>query len=120
MTIDHKTSRSTTEAQDRALDEGIRITLDGEVYELRVGDITSALTRELRAHSGLSFNRLMEYVVDDPDSDVIAAFVWLSRRIQGDDVAFEDVTVTYRQLLGDGFDIETPGAPDEDDSSPEA
>lgn len=115
MTIHHKTSRSTTEKQDAALDEGIRMTLDGEVYELRVGDVTSTLTRELRARSGMSFNRLMETVTTDPDTDVIAAFIWLARRVAGEDVAFDDVTITYRQLLEDGFDIEAPGAAEVDD-----
>lgn len=106
-------------AQDAALDEGIRITLDGQSYELRVGDITSSLTRELRAKSGMSFNKLMEYLVTDPDSDVIAAAIWVARRTAGEDVAFEDVEVSYRQLLSEGFDVSAPGV-EEVDSGPEA
>lgn len=119
--IHHKTSRKTTEAQDAALDEGVRITLDGVTwYVLRVGDVTSTLSRELRANAGYSFNRLLEYLTDDPDCDVIAAAIWMARRIGGEVVAFDDVQVSYRQLLSDGFDIATPGADPEDADSPEA
>ena len=106
-----KESRSTKQEIDAALDEGVRMTMPGgEVYELRVGDVTSVLTRELRAHAGYSFNRLMEYVTSDPDTDVIAAFIWLARRVRGEQVAFDDVVVTFREILDDGFDIEAPGA----------
>lgn len=115
-----KDRRAKKDAEDAALDEGVRITLDGETYELRVGDVSSSLTRELRAKAGMSFNRLLEYVTEDPDSDVIAAFIWLARRIRGEKVEFDDVTVTYKQLLGDDFDIVAPGDPEVGDDGPEA
>lgn len=111
-----RTSDSSAEAQ---LEQGIRITLDGEAFEVRLGDVTSTITRELRAKSGMSFTALMEYVTTDPDTDVIAAFVWLARKIRGEQVDFDDVVVTYQQLLSDGFDVSLPDAR-EADEGPEA
>lgn len=106
-----QTKRSQSQAADD-LEQGLRVTLDGEVYEVRIADVTSTVTRELRLKAGFSFNRLMEFVTTDPDTDVIAAWIWLARRLKGEDVDLEDVTVTYRQLLEDGFDVSLPGAAD--------
>ena len=114
-----KHTRSTDAKAEAELDQGIRVTLDGEHYEVRLGDVTSTVTRELRAASGMSFNALMEYVTTDPDTDVIAAFIWLARRLRGERVELGEVVVTYRQLLGEEFDVSLPDAR-EDESGPEA
>ncbi len=114
-----KHTRTTDAKRANDLDQGLRITLDGETYEVRLGDVTSTITRELRRVSGMSFNELMRQTTTDPDADVIAAFIWMSRRINGEKVDIDDVVVTYSQLLDDGFDVDLPGARTEDEG-PEA
>lgn len=114
-----KQTRTTEQNRTNELEQGIRITLDGEVHEVRLGDVTSNLTRELRRGTGLSFNQLMREVTTDPDVDSIAGFVWLARRIKGEKVDVEDVVVTYTQLLDGDFDVDVPGKR-EDSDDPEA
>lgn len=114
-----KHTRTTETNRADAMDAGLKISLEGEVYEVRLGDVTSNLTRELRRGTGMSFNQLMREVTTDPDVDSIAGFVWLARRIAGEKVEIEDVVVTYTQLLGEDFDIEVPDARDGGDD-PEA
>lgn len=103
-----KHTRTTETSRADAMDSGLKITLEGEVYEVRLGDVTSNLTRELRRGTGMSFNQLMREVTTDPDVDSIAGFVWMARRIAGEKVDIEDVVVTYAQLLGDDFEVEVP------------
>lgn len=109
-TAARKHTRTTEKNRADAMDAGLKITLEGEVYEVRLGDVTSNLTRELRRGIGMGFNQLMREVTNDPDVDSIAGFVWLARRIAGEKVDIEDVVVTYTQLLADDFDIEVPDA----------
>jgi hypothetical protein len=104
-----KVTRTSEANRENALDQGLRITLDGEVFEVRVGDITSTLARELRGHVGFGPMQLIRHCAVDPDVDLLSAFVWLARRISGEFVRFEDVEVSYAQLLSDGFDVATPG-----------
>lgn len=105
-----KHTRSTDQSKADAMEQGLKITLEGEVYEVRLGDVSSNLTRELRRGTGMSFNQLMREVTTDPDVDSIAGFVWMARRIAGEKVDIEDVVVTYTQLLGDDFEVEVPDA----------
>ena len=119
-TAARKHTRTTEQNRSDALEQGIRITLDGEVYEVRLADVTSNLTRELRRGTGMSFNQLMNEITVDPDVDSIAGFVWLARRIAGEKVEIEDVVVTYTQLLQDGFDVAVPGKRAEAGEDPEA
>lgn len=104
-----KVTRKTEENRESALDQGLRINLDGEVFDVRLGDITSPMARELRAKIGCGPMQLVAQLATDPDVDLLSAFVWLARRIAGEMVRFEDVEVTYAQLLSDGFDVSTPG-----------
>lgn len=108
-TTARKVTRTTEANREDALDQGLRITLEGEVHEVRVGDITSSMARELRAHTGFGPMQLIRQCAVDPDVDLLSAFVWLARRINGEPVRFEEVEVTYAQLLSDGFDVTTPG-----------
>lgn len=112
MALEHKVSRRTREEQDKALSAGLRVALGDETYEVRFGDMTSTLTRELRAATGMSFQRLMWTLERDPDADVIASFVWLAKRVNGDAVDLDDVEVTYADLL-DGFEVHVAGDDDE-------
>lgn len=88
-----------------ALDQGIRMNLGGEDFEVRIGDMTAPLARELRQNYGGSFNKLQDELALDPDIDSIAAFVWLARRMRSEVVGFDDVAVSYSQMLEDGFEI---------------
>lgn len=105
---------------DDALEAGLKITIDGETYEVRLADVTSTLARELRRGTGMSFNQLMVEVANNPDADSIASWIWLARRIAGDKVDVDDVVVTYAQILADDFEVQLPtdDAPGAD--SPEA
>lgn len=114
-----KHTRTTETKRTGALEQGLRITIDGEAYEVRLGDVTSTVTRELRRATGMSFNQVINLVQTDPDSDVIAAFIWIARRLNGEQIEVDDVVVTYAQILGDDFEVDMPGARKEDDG-PEA
>jgi hypothetical protein len=118
-TTARKVTRSTEENRQDALEQGVRITLDGESYEVRLADVTPNLTRELRRQTGMSFNQLMREVVTDPDLDSLAGFAWMARRIAGESLEIDDVMVTYAQILDEGFEVATPGKRTEDDD-PEA
>lgn len=108
-TTARKVTRTSETNRESALDQGLRITMEGDVFEVRVGDITPSLARELRQHIGCGPMQLIRQCAVDPDVDLISAFAWLARRIAGELVRFEDVEVTYAQLLADGFDVATPG-----------
>lgn len=108
-TTARKVTRSSEAAREAELNRGLRITLDGEVFDVRVGDITSPMAREVRANLGFGPMQLINQCAADPDIDLISAFVWLARRIKGEMVRFADVEVDYAQLLSDGFDIDVPG-----------
>lgn len=114
-----KHTRTTEENRNAGLDAGVRITIDGEAYEVRMGDVTPDISRELRRHTGMGFRVLMESIGVDPDIDTLSAFAWVARRIRGEYVAFDEVVVTYAQMLSDGFDVEPVGAEDLDDLPPE-
>lgn len=106
-------------ARTSALDQGIRMNLGGEDFEVRIGDMTAPLARELRQNYGGSFNKLQDELALDPDIDSIAAFVWLARRMRSEVVGFDDVAVSYSQMLEDGFEITVAGREVVEDS-PEA
>lgn len=113
------TRKSSQKAAD-ALDAGARLKIDDVWYEARVGDVTAPIARELRAATGGGFMKLMASIGEDPDVDNISAFVWVARRIKGEQVALEDVEVTYADLLGEGFEVAEAGAEEVDADDPEA
>lgn len=102
-------TRKSEGKRNEALDDGVRITIDGDVFEVRVGDVTPALAAELRRHSGMSFMRLMQSISADPDVDLLTSFEWLARRVRGEQVDFEDVEFTYADMLSDAFDVDKAG-----------
>lgn len=118
-TAARKVTKKTEESRREALDQGVRITLDGESYTLRIGDVTPAMARELRRETGHSFMALVNLLGDDPDIDVIAEAVWVARRMAGDEVALDDVMLDYNNL-GDGFDIDVAKPLEVVDDGPEA
>lgn len=116
-TAARKVTRTTEKKREDALDMGLRVEMDGDVFEVRVGDVTSALARELRSRLGFGPMQLIKQTAIDPDIDLLSAFVWLARRIRGELVPFDEVEVTYAQLLSDGFDVSLPG---DEEPDPEA
>lgn len=104
-----KHTRTTEENRSDALEQGIRITLEGETYEVRLGDVTSNLARELRRGTGMALQQLLFEISNNPDLDSIASFVWLARRIAGEKVEIDDVVISYTQILNEGFDVDLPG-----------
>lgn len=62
----------------------IAITVDGVRYEVAELDLRAPDIRELRKETGMSFMRLVETFEADPDLDLVAAFLWLARRSNGE------------------------------------
>jgi hypothetical protein len=104
--------------RENALDEGVRMVVEGTEYVVRIGDMSAPVAREFRRNYGASFNALRDELAGDPDLDSIAAFMWLAKRLEGETLDFDEVTVSYAQML-DGFEITTAG-PSEVEDSPEA
>jgi hypothetical protein len=109
-TTARKVTRSSETKREAVLDSGLRITVEGEVYDVRLGDVTPALARELRAAIGMGPLQLINATGIAPDVDLLSAFVWLARRIRGEYVRIEDVSVSYQAMLSDGFDVGFPEA----------
>lgn len=87
-----KVTRKTEEKRQAELDLGLTVNVNGEDYTVRQGDLTSMDTMALRRETGFSFRGLIEAFQRDPDIDLIAALVWLARRIAGERLlSFEDV-----------------------------
>lgn len=77
---------------------GVQIDYEGKTYVVRQDDMTSRLTAELRRETGFpGFIGLIAETRRGFDLDVLAAFIWLARRIDGESVTFDAVldTVTY-------------------------
>lgn len=112
------TPRSEANRQS-ALNEGVRLTLDGEVFTLRIGDVSPALAREVRKVTGRSFNSLLQDITTDPDIDVIAEAIWVARRINGDTLTLDEVILDYEILFSDRFEIAEAGEPTADEVEPD-
>lgn len=116
-TVGGKITRKTEEKRNAELDQGVRFTIGDDVHEVRIGDITPRLAREVRRETGLSVMQLLEEVGEAPDIDTVASLVWVARRLKGEVVDLDSV-LDYGTLLSDDFDIAIAGP--EDDDSPEA
>jgi hypothetical protein len=106
-----------TEAKrDEALNQGLSLTVDGRVYTVRAGDLTGMDAAALRREVGMSFMGLMKAMQSDPDVDLIAALMWLSRRIEGEKLlSYEEVA----QEVGYDVDIDLADAEEPEDADPE-
>lgn len=101
-----KQTRTTKAKRTEVLDRGITIRVDGEEYTVRDGDLTSLDTMELRRATGMSFVQVTMAMQEAADIDLIAALVWLSRRIDGErGLPFSVVA----QEIGYDVDIEVVG-----------
>lgn len=105
-------TRTTEAKRDEALNEGIRLTMDGETFEVRFGDMTPALERELRRETGMSFFKLLTLCGEDPGSDVLSTLKWLALRIRGEEVGLDDVEVTIGDLITERVDVSSAGEPE--------
>lgn len=115
--IARKETRKTKESRQAALDQGVKITLGDDIYEVRIGDVTPVIERRFRRAYGVPVLGLIDELTDAPGLDSIGALMWLSRLIGGEDVELDDFLVSYADL--DELEIEESGA-QETDGSPEA
>lgn len=80
----------------------IVIKVDGVEYPLRVDEITAADAGALRQSTGLSVRAVTQAAEVDPDIDIIAALVFLSRRQNGaKSLAYAAVAdaISYRSTI---------------------
>lgn len=120
-TLAKKQTRATRQKQDDALDFGVRITLEGETYEIRAGDLNALDSLALKQQVGMSFPQLVvETSAGNPDLVEFAAIIWLARRLAGErDLPFVDVAqdIDYRKILS--AQVEAAEGEDLDDAGPE-
>jgi hypothetical protein len=98
---------------------GMQIEFDGQTYIVRQSDMTGQDARALRQEVGMSFQGLLKEMQADPDIDLIAAFIWLARRINGDSVSYDSILDSIGYDSAIDVSLEGKAAPAEDDS-PEA
>ena len=116
-------TRDTEKKRQENLNLGARITVNGDVFEARLGDITPAFGRPIRAEIGYGFMDLLDRMSEAPELDYVAEFLWVARRIRGEAVELDDIELDYADLLDEGFEVGDPGAPpdaEEEGVSPEA
>jgi hypothetical protein len=70
---------------------GMKIELDGRTYLVRENDLTPRDIRALRQETGFSWAGLGRELEKDPDIDLIAALVWMARRLDGEVISYDDV-----------------------------
>lgn len=116
-----KHTRKSEDNRQAALDAGMRITIGGDVYEVRLGDVTPGIAREVRREFGMGPQRFMATMAADPDVDLLAGFMWLARRIRGEYVDLETVMedVGYTTLLDNDIEFGTTTAEDVGELPPE-
>lgn len=111
--LEKKQTPKTRKAREDALNQGISIVVDGTTYTVRSGDLSSLDTLALRRTVGLSFAGVIRAMQSDPDIDLIAAIVWLARRVDGErGLEFEDVASEI------GYDVDLDVLEDAEESEP--
>lgn len=115
-----KHTRTSETNRKKALDEGIRISLGEDIYEVRVGDLNALHERALRKQYGSPFSSLMDEFDESPGLDSIAAVVWLARYMNGEtDLSYEDVAVDVDLEFAEAMQVDESSAEEVGDS-PEA
>lgn len=116
-----KVTRKTEAKRDASLDEGLKIAIDGTEYEVRRGDLTALDSRELRRQVGMSFVAVIRECGTDPDIDLIAAVVWLARRVKGEiHLTYNDVAAEMGYDVLDTIEFGEAGPEEADAADPEA
>lgn len=92
-------SAKATADKKAILDVGLRVELSDptEVYEVRYGDVTPRLARDLRASTGMGWQQLIE-ALRVPDVDLMQAFIFLARRVKGEQVTIDDVDFGWSDM----------------------
>ncbi|NUO35888.1 MAG: hypothetical protein HOQ45_02400 [Nocardioidaceae bacterium] len=117
--LQRKHTRSTETKRTEALDEGLRITIGEDVYEVRVGDLNALHERALRRQYGSPFADLMEEFETKPGLDSVAAVVWLARFMAGEtDLTYEQVAVDVDLEFAEAMALDSADPAEGD--SPEA
>lgn len=100
---------------------GMQIDFDGHTYVVRESDLTPRDVAALRREAGFAgWVGLVTEVERGFDLDVLAALVWLARRIKGEFVPYESV---LDEMSYDGdveIKVEDKRKPAAGDASPEA
>lgn len=113
--VERRDTRKTTAKADAELDRGIALEFKGKTYEVRVGDVPPGIARELRQQTGYGFLQLFAAMATTPDLDLIAAWIWLARRIDGENVDLSEVDaeISYASIAVDleVHEVEGPGEP---------
>lgn len=109
-------TRTTKQRKTSELDLGLTLRVDGVEYTVRQGDLNSLDVAALRRETGMSFRALMGTFAADPDVDLVAAFVWLARRIKG------ERQLEYAEVAEEiGYDLDLDVIEEtEEESDPEA
>lgn len=108
-----KHTRTTEQNRSDALDQGAKITVDGEEYVVRAGDLSALDSRALRKEVGVSFIQLIDELTTNADIDSIAAIMWLARRIKGEaTLRYETVAAEVGYDVLDTIKFAEPGAED--------
>lgn len=100
-----KVTRKTEEKRDSANDSGLTITVGGESYTVHFGDVTPQIARQLRAETGLGFMALLAEISKAPEVDVVAAFIWVAKLVNGERVPLKSIDVAYEDIFDDDFDV---------------
>jgi hypothetical protein len=108
--------RKRAEAKEEA-EQGHRIAMevDGTQYVIAAKDLTALDVRAMRDQLGYTYNGLVKRATQDMDVDIVAAIVWLSRRIYGEpDLDYDAVAavMTYETTYSfvDPKDVTPPEA----------
>jgi hypothetical protein len=99
---------------------GMKIELDGRTYIVRQADIGPKDIRALRSETGFSWAGLGRELQKDPDLDLIGALIWLARRIEGDEVAYDDILEELSYDADMSISVEDKRKTDPEGDSPEA
>lgn len=116
-TTARKHTRATEASRAAELEQGCTIWVEGVAYTVRIGDLTSMDAANLRRETGMSFMGLMKALQTDADIDLVAALVWLRRRMDGEHLLTYQ---TVAESIGYDADIDVTDPDEGDDDAGEA
>jgi hypothetical protein len=100
---------------------GMKIEVDGRTYVVRESDLTPRDIAALRRETGFAgWIGLTQEAQRGFDLDVLAALVWLARRIDGDTASYETVLDEMSYEADLNVSVEDKRTPAEGEGSPEA
>lgn len=109
-----------TEANRKGVfEEGVKITYEGVEYAVRAGDLSALDAQALRKELGVSFMGLMRGLMEDPDIDLIAGLIWLSKRLNGELIPYAMIAAEIGYAAMEGLEIEQVKTPEKVDDNPE-